>query len=363
MNYLINHLKRIDWKLTVSAILLSFIGLLQIYSISVGKHDFSSFYKQTGFILIGILMMLFLSFFDWRGFRDNSYFILASYLFCIILLVGLLFVPEIRGIKGWYKIGPFSLDPIGITVIVLVILLSKFFSNRHAEIYKIRHIILSGIYTVIPFSLVAVQPNLGSALMLLAVWIGILTVSGIRIKHFLLLILLGIISVSLGWSFFLKEYQKDRIIGFLSPDTEILGTNWSQTQSKIAIGSGGIWGQGFAKGSQTQNSFLTEPYTDFIFSSFAEEFGMLGIVTVVFIYLFLLWRILKTALLAESNFPRIFALGLSVFIFFEAIVNIGMNLGVLPVIGIPMPLFSYGGSNLIAIFIGLGILQSINSSK
>jgi len=357
---MVNYLKKLDWYLIVSALLLCTIGLTCIYSISLGGDNFLNFKKQIFFLICGAFLMIFLGFFDWKGFRDNPYLILTLYAVSVLLLFGLFFsAPEIRGVRGWYKIGFFSFDPIGITVIILIVLLAKFFSKRHVEMYKIRHIILSGLYVLIPFVLIASQPDLGSALILVAIWLGILMVSGIKLKHFILLILCFLIIFSVGWMFLFKEYQKQRIIGFLAPQTEILGINWSQTQSKIAIGSGGIWGQGFGKGSQSQNGFLPEPYTDFIFSVIAEEFGLAGITIFLFLFLFLLYRVIKIALLANSNFPRLFAVGLAIFIFFQAFIHIGMNLGVLPVIGLPLPFVSYGGSNLIAIFIGLGILQSI----
>jgi rod shape determining protein RodA len=361
---MINYLKKLDWILIISVFLLSVLGLVCIYSISSGTGSFLNFKKQIGFIVLGFFLMMLLGFFDWRGFRDNSYFLLILYLICCLLLFGLLiFVPEIRGIRSWYKIGPFSFDPIGLSTIVLVMLLAKFFSKRHVEMYKLRHIILSGFYAAIPFFLIAFQPDLGGALIMLAIWGGILVISGIKLKHFFVLIFLGIIVFTASWSLFLKDYQKNRIVGFLTPQTEVLGINWSQTQSKIAIGSGGIFGQGFGQGSQTQHGFLSEPYTDFIFSVLAEEFGLVGIFVLLLLFSTLLFRITKTALQAESNFPRLFASGLAIFIFVQFFIHVGMNLGILPVIGLPLPMVSYGGSNLIAIFIGLGILQSIKVSQ
>jgi len=361
---MVPYLRKLDWILIGSAFLLAIIGLICIYSISLSGADFFNFKKQVGFLFLGFFLMIVLGFFDWRGFRDNPYLILVLYTICGALLLGLLvFVPEIRGVKSWYKIGPFSFDPIGITTIVLMILLAKFFSKRHVEMYKLRHIILSGFFTLVPFFLIASQPDLGSALILLAVWIGILIISSIKLKHFFILILLGVIIFIGSWSFLLKDYQKNRVVSFLTPQTETLGINWSQSQSRIAIGSGGIWGQGFGSGSQTQNGFLSEPYTDFIFSVFAEEFGLVGISVMLTLLLILLFRIIRIALRSESNFPRLFASALAIFIFFQSFVHIGMNLGLLPVIGLPLPLVSYGGSNLIAIFIGLGILQSIHITQ
>ncbi|KPJ55077.1 hypothetical protein AMJ47_02215 [Parcubacteria bacterium DG_72] len=357
---MVNYLKKIDWILAVSVLLLAGIGIISITSISLAKGDFLNLKKQIIFLILGFFLMIAFGFFDWRGFRDNPYFVLVLYFACNLLLLGLFFfAPEIRGVKSWYRIGNFSFDPIGITTIVLIIILAKFFSKRHVEMYKLRHIILSGFYVFIPFVLIAVQPDLGSALIILAIWIGVLIVSAIKLKHFTVLILFGIVVFTASWLFFLKDYQKNRIVSFLQPEHEVLGVNWSQTQSKIAIGSGGLFGQGFANGSQTQHGFLSEPYTDFVFAAFSEEFGLCGVFILFSLFSILFWRIMRIAFLATSNFPRIFAAGLAIFIFSQMLIHVGMNLGIFPVIGLALPLVSYGGSNLIAIFAGLGILQSI----
>jgi len=359
---MIQHLKKFDWILIISCLLLIGVGLVSIYSISLGKDDFLNFKKQLIFLTIGIILMIALSFFDWRSFQQNSYFILVLYFFCLILLFGLFFLaPEIRGVKSWYRIGGLSFGPIGLTTIVLIILLAKFFSIRHIEMYKLPHIFLSGFYVLIPFLLIARQPDLGSALILVALWIGVLVVSGIKLRHFFILVFCGILITSLSWIFFLKEYQKERVVSFLAPQVETLGINWSQTQSRIAIGSGGIWGQGLGRGSQTQYGFLSEPYTDFIFSAIAEEFGLVGVSFILFLFTFLIGRIMRIAVSAKSNFPRLFAFGFAIVLFSQLFIHIGMNLGILPVIGLPLPLISYGGNNLIAVFIGLGILQSIRT--
>lgn len=359
---MIQYLKKLDWILVISVLLLTGIGLLSLYSISLGKGDFFNLKKQFVFIGVGLFLMILVSFFDWRGFRDNPYFILVLYFVCIGLLTGLfLFAPEIRGIKSWYKIGYFSYDPIGITTLVLVILLAKFFSVRHIEMYRLSHILLSGLYILIPFILISRQPNLGSALILIVLWTGILLVSGIKLKHFFILALFGLLIVILSWQFILKDYQRERVISFLAPQIEPLGASWSQNQAKIAIGSAGFLGKGFGSGSQTQHGFLTEPHTDFIFSSIAEEFGLMGVMFLLLLYGVLIWRIMKIAISATTNFPRLFAVGFSVVLMSQIFIHIGMNLGILPVIGIPLPLVSYGGNNLIAILIGIGVLESIKS--
>lgn len=359
---MLKHFKNFDWVLIISAFLLFAIGLVSIYSISLGRNDFFNFQKQSIFFVIGVIMMIILSFLDWRSFKENPYLILIIYCLCILLLVGLFFIaPEIRGIRSWYKIGSISFDPIGITTITLIILLAKFFSMRHVEMYKLRHIFLSGLYVFVPFVLIARQPDLGSALILVALWVGVLIISGIKLRHFMALVLLGIVVFSLSWSLFLKDYQKQRIVSFLAPNIETLGINWSQTQSKIAIGSSGFFGKGFSQGSQSQLGFLSEPYTDFIFSVIAEEFGLIGVLVVLALFGILIWRIIKIALLADYNMPRLFAFGFAIVLFSQVFVHVGMNLGILPVIGLSLPLISYGGSGLIAVFMGIGLLQGIKT--
>ena len=231
---------------------------------------------------------------------------------------------------------------------------------RHIEMYRIRHILLSGAYILLPIVLIFPQPDLGQVLILIALWIGVLLISGIKLRHFLILVLCFLLISILSWSFLLRDYQKERVLSFLFP-YDPLGVSWSQNQAKIAVGSGGVFGQGLGSGSQTQYGFLPEPQTDFIFSAIAEETGLLGVSVLLFLFSILFWRIMKIAIDSQTNFPRLFASGLTIILVSQTFIHIGMNLGLLPIIGIPLPLISYGGSNLIATFIGLGILQSIKT--
>ena len=361
MKSFIIHLKKLDWILIVTAVLLVGFGLLSIYSSSMGRGDFLNFKKQIIFFSISLFLMFLFSFFDWRGLRENPYLILILYFLCLLGLLGLfLFAPEIRGIRSWYRLGPLTLSPIEFTKIVLIILLAKYFSMRHIEMYRVRHILLSGAYILLPIILIFPQPDLGQVLILIALWVGVLLISGIKLRHFLILVLCFLLISILSWSFLLKDYQKERILSFLFP-YDPLGVSWSQNQAKIAVGAGGVFGQGLGSGSQTQYGFLPEPQTDFIFSAIAEEMGLIGVSVLLFLFSILIWRIMKIALSSQTNFPRLFASGLTIILVSQTFIHIGMNLGLLPIIGIPLPLISYGGSNLIALFIGFGILQSIKS--
>ena len=358
---LFSHFKKLDWNLIIIVFLLIGIGLVSIYSSSFGRDYFLNFKKQIIFASIGFLLMLLISFFDWRVFQTDPYLILILYFLCILLLLGIFFfAPEIRGVKGWYKLGPIAFDPIEPTKIILIILLAKYFSMRHIEIYRVIHILISGLYVLLPSVLIFFQPDMGSVLVLINLWIGILLISGIKLRHFFILLLCGFLVLALSWSTVLKDYQKQRLLSFIKPQlSDPLKIGWNQRQAKIAIGSGGLFGQGINNGSQTQNGFLPEPQTDFVFSAIAEEAGLIGITVLFLLFSLLIWKIFQIAIRTDSNFSRLFASGLSVLLLVQCFIHIGMNLGILPIIGISLPLVSYGGSGLLVIFISLGILQSI----
>ncbi|MFH1451249.1 MAG: rod shape-determining protein RodA [bacterium] len=364
LKLLISHFQKFDWLMVIAALLLCLMGLCSLYGISAAKGEFENFTKQAVFLGIGFFLMLVLSFFNWQNLREDPYFILILYFLSLTSLAGLLlFAPSIRGVKSWYRIAGFSLDPIEVTKIILIILLAKYFSLRHVEMYRIQHIFLSGFYVLLPIILVFFQPNMGSVLVLIALWLGILFISGIKTRHFLILCLCAILLFVFGWNAFLKDYQKGRIIAFFFPQREPLGAGWSQIQSKIAIGSGGLFGKGVGKGSQTQYGFLPEPHNDFIFSVTAEEMGFAGVSVLLLLNIFLIGRILKIAASMQTNFSRILALGIALNLVIQIFINIGMNLGIMPVIGVALPFVSYGGSGLVANFAALGILQGIKANQ
>jgi rod shape determining protein RodA len=361
MNFFV-HIKRLDWIVVGTSIALCAIGLVSLYSSSIAREDFGNFQKQIVFLGIGLCAMLFVSLVDYRLVQNNPYFLLTLYLLGVIALFGLFFfAPTIRGIQGWYRIGGISVDPIEFVKLVLALLLAKYFAWRHVELYRFRHILFTGIYVGIPVLLIARQPDLGSASILVMLWIVTLFVAGIKPRHIFIMIMVGTLAMSGIWAFGLQEYQKNRVVSFLEPELDPLGIGWSQHQSKIAIGNGGLFGQGLGKGTQTQYGFLSEPQTDFIFAAIAEEFGFAAIVLVFLLFLVLLWRILKIGKDSGNNFTRLFTAGIATIFIAHTFVNVGMNLGLLPIVGLPLPLVSYGGSSLILTYIGLGVLQSIKT--
>lgn len=352
--------KKVDWTLILPAFFLTLLGLFSIYSSSLSKGDFFAFKKQIIFFAISIFLVVILVFFDLRFLRTNSYLVLGLYFLSLLLLAGLcLLGSEIRGVRGWYKLGPFSFDPVPLSALVLIIVLSKYFSTRHIEIQRFQPILFSGLYALFPVALIFLQPDLGSALSLIIVWLGIVIFSGIKLRHLLILSLIFLLLFCLGWKFWLQDYQKQRILSFLNPQIDKKGISWSVNQSKIAIGSGGILGKGVGKGTQTQYGFLPEPKTDFIFAAFAEETGFLGTFLLFICLLVLFWRLVRIAFSAQNNFIRLLASGFSFLLLSQSFINIGMCLGLLPVIGIPLPFVSYGGSQLIAFYIGLGVLMNL----
>jgi len=330
----------------------------------LGRGDFFNFKKQLIFFLLALFLLIILNFLDLRFLKRNSYFVLILYFLSLLSLFGLIFLgTEIRGVKGWYRIGPFSFDPVPFAAIFLIIFLRNYFSPRHIETKRFQPILFSFFYLLLPLVLVLIQPDLGSSLTLIFVWLGIIIFSGIELRHFLILTLIFLILISLAWQFWLKDYQKQRIISFLNPEIDPQGISWNINQSKIAVGSGGFFGKGISRGSQAQYGFLPEPQTDFIFSSLAEETGFLGVFILIFFLSFLFYQIMKITLRVQDNFTRLFASGFGFLLLSQSFINIGMCLGLFPIIGIPLPFVSYGGSQLLAFYLGLGILASLAKAR
>jgi len=359
-----NIIRSANWRLILPAFLLSCFGLLSIFSSSISRGDFFNFKKQLAAVAISLVVAVAVGFVDLRFLKANSYLIFSLYILALSSLAGLLAVAsQTRGIQGWYKLGPISIDPEPFVALVLIIVLSKYFSSRHVEINMLRSIAFSGIYVFVPVFLVLFQPDLGSSLSLIVIWLGMILFSGIRARHLILLAVLFGLAFALGWNFYLKDYQKQRIITFLNPTIDTRGAAWSAIQSKIAIGNGGLLGQGIGHGSQTQYGFLSEPKTDFIFSAICEEFGFLGIFILFVIFLALFWQIISVVFHAHSNFTRLFAFGFAFLLIAQICINIGMCLGLFPVVGIPLPFVSYSGSFTLAFYIGLGILMSLERKE
>ena len=353
------HLKKLDWHLIFIVLLLSGVGLLTIYGIGSPESLFF-LKKQIYFLILGIFLMLGLSFFDYRVFKNNSFILFIFYLLSLISLIFVLFSQDIKGASSWFHLGPINFEPIEFIKIVVILFLAKYFSLRHIELYRIRHLVISGFYVALLVGLVLLQPDFGSALILLSIWFGIVIIAGIKIRHLVILCLIIILLFTCSWFLVLKDYQKQRILTFLNPQEDPYGGGYHISQSLIAVGSGGVFGQGFINNSQAGLKFLPEQHTDFIFATLAEQRGLIGVSVLLILFAFLFWRIIKTALNSSNNFSRLFVSGLAIMILVQVVINIGMSMAILPITGLTLPLVSYGGSSLVSMFLALGILQSIN---
>lgn len=359
-----SHLRKFDWLLIGAVLGLCAISLLEFWSIDVGARAYGQtsnlFVKQGVFLLAGLIVMFFLAFFDAQIYRNYSLFLVTLYFFSLVLLAAVLLLDyKIRGMAGWFRFGDFNFAPVELAKFTIILILAKYFSRRHIEVYRVRHIIISGLYAGLPILLVLLQPDLGSALILAAIWLGMVLLSGMKHRHLVIVLLTGVIISILAWSFAFKPYQKERILTFLNPAKDPLGYSYNLIQSKIAIGSGGLWGKGLGHGSQGQLNFLPAKHTDFIFSVFAEEWGFAGVLFLFGLYSLFFWRLMKIVMAMGNNFFRLFVAGYAIMIFAQITINVGMCLGLMPVTGIALPFMSYGGSNLLINLMMLGVIQNI----
>ncbi len=353
-----------NWGLLALTLMLGAVGLLTLYStVNTGELGPQKilFAKQFIWFCIGLAVMIFSFLFNYKLLDRWGYPIFA---FCVGLLICvLLFGKYVGGARRWLELGPVSIQPSELIKIAVIIVLAKYYSKlANNRGFTLRELVTPVILTLIPFTLIVKQPDLGTAMLVLLIAGSVTVFVKIERRSLLYIIVTYIIAVPLVW-FFLKGYQKQRILTFLNPDRDPLGAGYHIIQSKIAIGSGMIYGKGFLKGTQNALSFLPEQHTDFIFSVLAEEWGFLGSVAVVLLFLMLIIWSLNVAHGCRDIFGTILAVGLTSLIFWGAVINIGMVMGLMPVVGVPLPFVSYGGSSIISIMICIGILMNISMRR
>lgn len=359
-------LKGIDWVLVLSALTLVFLGLVTMKSFGSppGSAEDYFFSRQLIWIFAATAVFLVSVFIDWSFLKTNSVFLLILYFILVAALLLLIFAGRpVRGASSWFQVMGLGIEPVELIKPVLVLMLAKYFSKRHVEIARFARLAVSFIYAAIPAVLVAVQPDMGSAIVLLAIWLGMALAGGIKVRQLAVLFLFGAALGLILWSSVLLPYQKTRIISFLNPSLDARGAGYHALQSVIALGSGGMFGKGVGYGTQSRLEFLPENETDFIFAAFAEEWGFFGVLFLLFFLGVVFWRILLRGIYGESNFEKLYAAGLAIFIFFQSAIHIGMNSGVLPITGLGMPFLSYGGSSLVSLFWALGLLESFSIRK
>ena len=334
-------------------------GLAAIYSVDLSQQgsQFFSMKKQIIAAVIALGFFLFIATSNHKLLRNYS---LLFYITGTVLLVGVLFFgTNVRATTGWYAFGLFSFQPVEFMKVALAITLAAYFSNRARPEFGLRELFESLGITLLPVFLTLMQPDLGSASILLGMWCIIVLFAGVPLRYVMSLLLIGIVASVLAWNFAFAEYQKARILTFVNPEYDTLGQGYNVNQAIIAIGSGGIFGSGLGFGSQSQLKFLPESKTDFIFAVIAEELGFVGVVLLLSAFFLLVYRIFKYTQNARDDFTTYLLLIIAGLLTLQVFVNVGMNLGMFPVTGIGLPLVSYGGSSLVFIMALLGIVMSV----
>ena len=352
---LLQKIKNLDYILLISVLLLSAISLFVMYSTDGGEilfHTKNHFVK----ILVFFPMMIFLAFFNIKFWHNFSYII---YLLVILLLIWVSFFGiESSGSQRWMNVYLFVLQPSELMKVAIILCLAKYYHRLKIEnVNSLTSVIVVLSIIIVPIIYVISQPDLGTSILIALSGLIILWLGGVKIKYFIYSFITLLISLPFIISF-LKPYQKLRILTFLDPDRDPLGAGYQIIQSKIAIGSGGFDGKGFLKGTQSYLDFLPEKHTDFIFTLFSEEFGFIGSIGLLILYSIIILRIVRIGSISRSNFARLFCFGYAFAIFIYIVVNLSMVLGLLPIVGSPLPIMSYGGSSMLATMIGFGIVLS-----
>jgi len=347
-------LKGIDWSLVVVPVLLVGIGVATIYSTTLGTTHHDLAFKQVLFFAIGIISMFFCALYDYRGLRSAIYFL---YLLSVALLVVVLVLgKQVFGATRWIDLGFFQLQPSELLKVSLLLLFASAMATGIADWgRKLGRLIVA---SAIPVAMVLMQPDLGTAIIICLTLFALIMYwpvgKGIKIAIFIVLL----VALPLSW-FIMKDYQHQRIMTFINPGADPYGSGYNVIQSTIAVGSGSLWGNGLGNGPQSQLHFLPVAHTDFIFAGWAEATGFVGALGLIVLEMVLVWRIIQIASKAPDDFGRYIALGYAVMVLSQIAINVGMNIGLAPVTGIPLPFVSSGGTALIVNFIMLGVLQNI----
>jgi len=346
----------IDWFLFFAALTITLLGLLTMRSFSVENIFFD---KQIIWTCVAVAVFFIASIIDYGFLRRTP--IIVGLFSLILFLLALIFIfgAIVKGSQNRFYLGIFSFQPSDPAKLILILLLSKYFARRHVEIAHIRHILVSGAYAFAVFVSVFLQPDFGSAIIISCIWLGLVLVAGISWKHLATLLLVGIIVFAGLWHWGLHPYQKQRILTFIHPLTDIRGSGYNAYQSTIAVGSGEMTGKGIGYGTQSKLQFLPEFQTDFIFAAYAEEWGFFGVLLLFALFAIVAFRILAISIHGSDNFDTLVSAGIAIYFISQFIVHAGMNMGLLPITGTTLPFMSYGGSHLVTEYISLGILMGL----
>jgi rod shape determining protein RodA len=351
-----------DWVLLLLIVLIAGTGILNLYS---ATHSWAAptpiYLKQMSWLAIGLGIALAVCAFDYRHLKDFGIFF---YGFTVLLLVAvLLFGRTSMGATRWLNLGFFNLQPSEVMKITIILILARYFSEReHAGGYGLRELGVPFLLLGVPALLIMKQPDLGTAMLVLFIGSTMVLFAGIRRWTLVVLVVLALSGAGGGW-FLLHDYQQERVRTFINPERDPLGSGYHIIQSKIAVGSGGFFGRGYMQGTQAQLSFLPERHTDFAFSVFAEEWGFTGSAVLLLLYLSLVMWGIYIARRAGDKYGMFLSIGVVAMLFWHIVVNLGMLIGLLPVVGVPLPLFSYGGTSMVTTMIGTGLLLSVSMRR
>jgi len=349
----------IDWAMVIALTALCLVGLANIYSATGGPT--TVYVTQIYGILLGLVAMVICLTIDYRTLADKSHF---AYGGIVLLLVYVLFLGVVRGgSRRWIDLGPLNLQPSEFAKATLALVLAKFFAESRRGGLLRSDLLIAGAITVVPLVLIARQPDLGTAVTLVPVLFATAFLAGMPMRIFGILALVGVLIAPVAWKFALQDYQKERISTFLDPSQDAKGAGYQQIQARITVGSGGVWGKGFQKGTQGQLRFLPVAHNDFIFSVQAEEHGFVGVVVALGLYLFVILRSLEAAALAKDRLGSFLVLGVLASFTFQVVYNITMSAGLAPVKGLTLPLMSYGGSSMIATLAGFGLILNVRMRR
>jgi rod shape determining protein RodA len=351
-----------DWVLLVFVLLICGLGVLEIYSTTYGTKFAGAHVKQIYWILGGLGVMFLVSLLNYHILLENSLWFYGAAV--VSLLAVTFFGKKYLGARRWIQLpGGQHFQPSEWVKLVLIIALARYFSEENDRGASLSDVVKAGAIAAVPMLLVLKQPDLGTALTYVPVAVMALFLGGIKFRHAAIILLVAGVLAPAVWHFGLKPYQKERLTSFLHPDADSQKSGYQLEQSKIAVGSGGIWGKGVLKGSQTQGLFLPEPHTDFIFAAWSEEHGFVGALALLLLYLMVLMRLIHNAQTASDRAGGFVVMGVVAILLFHVLVNAGMVVGFMPVTGIPLPLMSYGGSSLLFMFLALGIVMNIRMRR
>jgi rod shape determining protein RodA len=357
-----NPWRHFDYVLLATALLLTAYGIVMVYSATLADSPkdspfFSTFPgHQAVFAGIGLVLLVVFTVIDARLIQAAGY---PIYVVNLLLLVAVAAIgARSHGAQRWIDVAFFRFQPSEMAKLLIILTLAKFFADNRDRLHMFRYVLVSLAIVGVPLVLVYIQPDFGTAMVLMAIWLGMAVVAGVRLAHLGLLTLAVGLAAPLVWQF-MKDYQRTRLLIFLNPESDPSGEGYNMIQSRISVGSGGWLGQGFARGTQSQLDFLKVQHTDFIFAVLGEELGFIGAMALFVLFIILLFRVVRAASVQKEVFGRTFAAGVGSMLLFQIFINVGMTIGLMPVTGIPLPLISYGSSNLLTTLVAFGLLQSL----